>query len=66
MCILLPITVLESVKEVKWPYKLFMINLHESYVAKLGFKLGTPGSAVRHATDCSIEPGIFPQKCQFY
>ena len=26
-----------------------MINIHESYVAKLGFKLANPDSAVRHA-----------------
>ena len=31
-----------------------MINLNESYVAKLGFELATPGSAVRHATDCTM------------
>ena len=35
----------------------FMINLHESYVAELGFELATPGSSVRHATVCSMEPG---------
>ena len=32
-------------------HKDFMINLHEMYVAEQGFKLATPGSAVRHATD---------------
>ena len=34
----------------------FMINLHDSYAAKLGFKLVIPGSAVSLATDCTIEP----------
>ena len=33
----------------------FMINLHEGYVAELEFKLATPGSAVRRATDCAME-----------
>ena len=32
-----------------------MINLHESYVAEVEFKLVTPGSIVRHPTDCAIE-----------
>ena len=35
----------------------FMINPHASYVAKLGFKLATPGSAVRRTTHCAVEPG---------
>ena len=35
-----------------------MINLHESYAAKLRFELITPGSAVRHAIDCSVEPSL--------
>ena len=30
---------------------IFMVNLHE-----LGFELQTPGSAVRHASDCAIRP----------
>ena len=33
---------------------MMMINLHENYVATLGFKLVTPGTAVRHATDHAI------------
>ena len=32
-----------------------MINCHHSYVAKLEFKLATPGSVVRHATICAME-----------
>ena len=38
-----------------------MINLHESYVAELGFELATPGSEVRRATDCAIEAGVSKQ-----
>ena len=34
-----------------------MINLPKSYVAGVGFKLVTPGSAVRHTTDCAMESG---------
>ena len=34
-----------------------MINLHESYVAELGFVLEIPGSAVRQATYCNVQPG---------
>ena len=34
-----------------------MINLHESYVAELGFELMTPGSAVRCTTYCAMELG---------
>ena len=33
-----------------------MINLHKSYVAKLGFELVTTGSAVRSTTDCATAP----------
>ena len=29
----------------------FMINLHKIYVAKLGFEIAIPGSAVRHSTN---------------
>ena len=36
-----------------------MMNLHESYAAELGFELATPGSAVRHATDCAMQLGIY-------
>ena len=36
----------------------FTINLHESCVAELGLELETPESAVRHTTDCTIEPGM--------
>ena len=32
-----------------------MINLHESYVAEVEFKLVTPGSVARHPTDCALE-----------
>ena len=34
-----------------------MINIHESYVAKLGFKLMVPGSVVRHSMDYAMELG---------
>ena len=41
----------------------FMITLHESYMAELGFELATPGSAVRCPTDCAMEPDfIFVSK----
>ena len=33
-----------------------MINLYESYMAELEFKLETLGSVVRHATNCTMEP----------
>ena len=36
-----------------------MINLHKSYVAEQGFKLGNPGSAVRYASDSTMEPGFW-------
>ena len=39
-----------------------MINLHERYVAELGFELATPGSAVRRDTNCDMEPGDFFKK----
>ena len=32
----------------------FLINIHKSKLVKPGFELG---SAVRHATDCAMEPG---------
>ena len=35
----------------------FLINLYESYAAKLGFELAIPGSAVRHAIDWNMQPG---------
>ena len=35
----------------------FMINLHKSYVAELGFRLATSGSALRHTNNCAMEPG---------
>ena len=50
--ILLPINDISSswiVKVGRMTTKYFMINLHEYYLAKLGFKLATPWSAVRHA-----------------
>ena len=31
------------------------------YVAEMVFELGTPGSAVRRATDYTTEPGIYPK-----
>ena len=31
-----------------------MINLPESYVAELGFKLANPASVGRRATDCAM------------
>ena len=34
----------------------FRIKLHKNNVAKLGFELATPGSAVRHATNWAMEP----------
>ena len=40
-----------------------MITLHGSYMAELGFKLETPGSAVSFPTDCAMEPDfIFASK----
>ena len=33
--------------------------LHESYEILLGLKHTTPGSAVRSAADCAMEPGYF-------
>ena len=35
----------------------FMISFPESHVAALEFNLVTPGSAVRWAFDCNMEPG---------
>ena len=32
-----------------------MINLHGSYMAKVGIKLVTSGSAVKHTTDCTMD-----------
>ena len=40
--------------------KEFMISLHESYAAEMGFELATPGSAGRHSTDLTMEPGLGP------
>ena len=51
--------VLQAVNQQKWGndhQNDFMMNLHESYVVELGFKLAIPGSAVRHATDCTMKP----------
>ena len=36
-----------------------MINLHGSDVAELGFELVNPGSAVRHASDCTMKTGSY-------
>ena len=36
----------------------FMINLHERYVAELGFEVRAPGSAVGCATNCAMKPGL--------
>ena len=38
-----------------------IINLHELYVAKLGFEHATPGSAVRCATDRIMELAEYPK-----
>ena len=35
-----------------------MINIHENYVANLGFELAIPGLALRHITNCAMEAGI--------
>ena len=35
----------------------FIVNLHEDYVAELGFEFATTASAVSRATDCAMEPG---------
>ena len=44
-----------------------MINLRGSYVAALGYKLATPGSAVRHASDCAIEPtNMVKKRCHVH
>ena len=44
-----------------------MINLHESYMAELGFELAIPGSAVGRATDCALEPGRHvTRRCWMY
>ena len=45
---------LESVEGENDPSNDSMINLHKSYVAKLGFKLEIPGSAVR-CTNGSVQ-----------
>ena len=36
----------------------FMVNLCKNYVTELRFELVSPGSAVRHTTDCAKEPGL--------
>ena len=36
---------------------------HESYMAKLGFELAIPGSAVGRATDCAIERARLVRAC---
>ena len=33
----------------------FMINLNDSFVAELGFKVGIPGSVIRRATDGAMD-----------
>lgn len=35
------------------------MNLLDGYVAGLGFKLATPGSAVKHTAKCAMEPGQY-------
>ena len=35
----------------------FMTNLLESCVAELGFERAIPGSVVRRASNCAVEPG---------
>ena len=37
------------------PYATETINLHETYVAKLGFELTTPGFEVSRAAGCAVE-----------
>ena len=36
-----------------------MVNINESYAIELGFKCMTPGSAVRHTTDCAVAAGMY-------
>ena len=43
--------------------KYFMINLHGSFVAGLGFGIATLGSVVRRVADCAMEPGICGSNC---
>ena len=47
----------DKMKTVYPKYNDFMINLHESYVAELGFKHAIPGSAVRCVTNWAMKFG---------
>ena len=53
-----PVTnaLLESAKGENDPQNDFMVYLHESCLADLGFELAIPGSAVRRAVSCTVEP----------
>ena len=47
-------TPFESAERKNGRRKYFMISLHESHIAKLGFKVGTTGSAVQSINDCAM------------
>ena len=34
------------------------LRVNERYVVETGFELATPGSAIRHITDCAMEPAF--------
>ena len=36
-----------------------MVSRHASYTAELGFKVTTPGSAIRHPADCAPSSKVF-------
>ena len=44
----------------------FMINLHDSYVVRLGLKLTTPGSTVRGTADLPTEADVTDYGKSFY
>ena len=50
-------SLLELAEGAEWPQK--MINFKESYMARLGLELMTPGFAVRHAVYCTSWTGNF-------
>ena len=41
-------------------YSMQRVHDQESYAAEMGFELATPGSAGRHSTDLTMEPGLGP------
>ena len=43
-----------------------MTSLHEYYVAELGLEFATPGTVVRHAIDCAMEPGTSLHENAFF